>query len=68
MRFTIQLRIIDDEGREIADDEIISLDKTDDRLEAIGLSLGEAKDLLSHLQQRVVQATGGELRRRPATL
>jgi hypothetical protein len=56
MRFTIQLRITDDEGREIADDEIISLDKGDDRLEAIGLSLGEAKDLLSHLQQRLVQA------------
>jgi hypothetical protein len=56
MRFTVQLRITDDEGREIADDEIISLDKSNDRLEAIGLSLGEAKDLLSHLQQRVVQA------------
>lgn len=56
MRFTIQLRITDDAGREIADDEIIRLDKGEDRLEAIGLSLGEAKDLLSHLQQRVVQA------------
>ncbi len=56
MRFSIQLRIIDDDGHEIADDPIISFDKADDRLEDIGLALGEAKDLLARLQERVVEA------------
>jgi hypothetical protein len=40
----------------ISDDEIIRLDKRDDTLEAIGLSLAEAKDLLAGIQERLVSA------------
>ena len=40
----------------ISADEVLHLDKGDDRLEAIGLSLSEAKAVLVGLQERVVTA------------
>ncbi len=56
MRFEIKLRIVTDAGDAINDEVILTLDKGHERLEEIGLSLAEAKDLLQHLQQRVVEA------------
>src|SRR5690348_14997666 len=56
MRIQIQLRIVADDDSVISEDEILHLDKGDDRLEAIGLSLGEAKTMLAGIQQRVVTA------------
>ena len=43
MRVQIQLRIVADDDSVISEDEILQLDKGGDCLEAIGLSLGEAK-------------------------
>ena len=56
MRIQIQLRIVADDDSVISEDEILHLDKGDDRLEAIGLSLGEAKAVLAGIQQRLVTA------------
>src|SRR5690349_1248544 len=56
MRIQIQLRIVSDDDSVISEKEILHLDKSDDRLEAIGLSLGEAKVLLAGIQERVVTA------------
>ena len=56
MRVQIQLRIIADDDSVISEDEILQLDKGDDRLETIGLSLGEAKTVLAAAQERVVTA------------
>lgn len=56
MRFEIKLRIVTDEGRVIEDREVLALEKTDTRLEAIGLSLAEGKALLHSLQQPIVVA------------
>src|SRR5689334_1739024 len=56
MRIQIQLQIVADDDSVISEDEILHLDKGDDRLEAIGLSLGEAKALLAGIQERVVTA------------
>src|SRR5690242_21727684 len=53
MLIQIQLRIVADDDSVISEDEILSLEKGDDRLEAIGLSLGEAKALLAGIQERV---------------
>jgi hypothetical protein len=56
MRIQIQLRIVTDDDGVIRADEILRLDKGDDRLEAIGLSLGEAKAVLAGIQERGVTA------------
>src|SRR4051812_41262533 len=57
MRVQVQLRIVAEDDSVISDDtELLLLDKTDDRLEALGLSLAEAKTLLAGVQQRVVTA------------
>ena len=56
MRIQIQLRIVADDDSVISEDEILHLEKGDDRLEAIGLSLGEAKAVLAGIQERVVTA------------
>jgi hypothetical protein len=56
MRVQIQLRIITDDDSVISADEILHLDKGDDRVEAIGLSFGEAKTVLADIQERVVTA------------
>ena len=60
MRVQIQLRIVADDDSVISDDtELLLLDKSDDRLEALGLSLAEAKTLLVGVQQRLTADVGG---------
>jgi hypothetical protein len=56
MRVQIQLRIVADDDSVISEEEILHLDKGDDRLKAIGLSLGEAKAMLAGIQERIVTA------------
>src|SRR4051794_15929322 len=57
MRVQVQLRIVAEDESVISDDtELLLLDKSDDRLEALGLSLAEAKTLLAGVQQRLVTA------------
>src|SRR3954447_23937877 len=56
MRIEIQLRIVGDDNSVISADEVLHFDKSDDRVEAIGLSLVEAKAVLAGIQERVVTA------------
>ena len=56
MRIEIQLRIVGDDDSVISTDEVLYLDKSDDRVEAIGLSFGDAKGVLAAIQERVVTA------------
>jgi hypothetical protein len=56
MRVQLQLRIVGDDGHVLSEDEILHLDKGDDRLEMIGLSLAEAKGVLAGTQERLVTA------------
>ena len=57
MRFEVKLRVVADDGAVIEDCEILALDKANDRIEAIGLSLGEAKSLLGRLLHTLVGYT-----------
>jgi hypothetical protein len=50
----VQLRIVGDDNSVISEDEIMHLDKGDDRLGAIGLSFDEARTMLAGIQKRVV--------------
>jgi len=52
----LQLRIVGDDGTVFTDSEILRLEKSDHRLEAVGLSIGESKSLQERLQQQVVTA------------
>jgi hypothetical protein len=52
----LQLRIVGDDGTVFTDSEILHLEKSDHRLEAVGLSIGESKILQKCLQQQVVTA------------
>jgi hypothetical protein len=52
----LQLRIVSDDDTVIRDEVILQLDKSDDRLEAIGQCLKDSKDLLGRLQHAVVEA------------
>jgi hypothetical protein len=52
----LQLRIVGDDGTVFTDSEILHLEKSDHRLEAVGLSIGESKSLQKCLQQHVVTA------------
>src|SRR3954463_7005628 len=57
VRVQVQLRIVAEVDSVISDDtELLLLDKSDDRLEALGLSLAEAKALLAGVQQGLVTA------------
>ncbi len=57
MRVEVQLRVVSDDGEILCEDaEVLALDKRHDRLEAIGLSLDEGKELLAHTQQRLIAA------------
>jgi len=58
MKIEIRLRIDAGDG-EAFDEEVLVLDKPHDRLEQIGLSLDEAKDLLGRVQERIVGAQAG---------
>jgi hypothetical protein len=59
MRVEIQLRIIGDNTVH-SDDAVLHLDRTDDRLAAVGLSLTEAKTLLADIQNRLVAAQAAD--------
>ena len=52
----LQLRIVGDDGTVFTDSEILRLEKSDHRLEAVGLSIGESKSLQECLQQHIVTA------------
>jgi hypothetical protein len=52
----LQLRIVGDDGTVFTDCEILRLEKSDHRLEAVGLSISESKSLQKCLQQQVVTA------------
>ena len=56
MRIEIQLRIVGDDNSVISADEVLHFDKSDDRVEAIGLSIGDAKAVLATIQERMVTA------------
>src|SRR5687768_2740264 len=56
LRVQLQLRIVSDDDTVIRDEVILQLDKSGDRLEAIGLCLKDSKDLLGRLQYAVVEA------------
>jgi hypothetical protein len=56
LRVQLQLRIVSDDDTVIRDEVILQLDRSSDRLEAIGLCLKDPKDLLGRLQYAVVEA------------
>jgi len=51
LRVQLQLRIISDDDTVIRDEVILQLDKSDDRLETVGLCLEDSKDLLGRFCQ-----------------
>ena len=55
MKIEIRLRIEGGDGG-ACDEEILALDKPHDQLEMIGLSLAEARELLTRVQEHVVGA------------
>src|SRR3954451_2637883 len=56
LRVELQLRIVSDDDTVIRDEVILQIDKSDDRLEAVGLCREESKDLLGRLQHAGVEA------------
>src|SRR5215218_10429712 len=56
MRVQIQLRIVSDDDTVLSEDVIACFDKGDDHLEAIGLSLKQAKTVLAGAQVSLVAA------------
>lgn len=57
MRIEVNLRIVGDDDKILTDHAtVLSMDKRHDRLEAIGLSLTEGKNLLARVQQEIVAA------------
>jgi hypothetical protein len=55
MRVKLQLVLCSDEGQEETITEVMTLNKNNQRLEHLGLTLAEAKQLLSTLQQHLLQ-------------
>src|SRR5262250_3630295 len=55
MRVKLQLVLCSDEGQEETVTDVITLDKNHQRIEHLGLTLAEAKQLLSTLQQHLLQ-------------
>src|SRR5215475_9288206 len=55
MRVKLQLVLCSDEGQEETVTEVITLNKNSQRIEHLGLIMGEAKQLLSTLQQHLLQ-------------
>jgi hypothetical protein len=55
MRVKLQLVICHDDGREETVTDIITLNKNNQRIEHLGLSLAESKQLLSTLQRHLLQ-------------
>jgi len=59
MKVKVQLVVWDDNGQEETLTDVVVLEKGRQRIEQVGLTLGEAKAVLQALQQRIVaqQAT-----------
>jgi hypothetical protein len=55
MRVKLQLVLCSDEGQEETVTDVITLNKNNERLEHLGLTLAEAKQLLSALQRHLLQ-------------
>ena len=55
MKITVQLVMCDDDGHEETVTEVVILEKACQRIEQVGLTLTEAKTLLTGLQQRIVE-------------
>src|SRR6266699_6757378 len=55
MRVKLQLVMCSDEGQEETVTDVITLNKNSQRIEPLGLSLAEAKQLLSTLQRHLLQ-------------
>src|SRR5262249_52106321 len=55
MRVKLQLVMCSDEGQEETVTDVITLDKDNQRIEHLGLTLAEAKQLLSTLQHHLLQ-------------
>jgi hypothetical protein len=55
MRVKLQLVICSDDGREETVTDLVTLKKNHQRIEHLGLTLAEAKQLLTTIQQRVLQ-------------
>ena len=55
MRVKLQLVLCSDEGHEETVTDVITLNKNNQRIEHLGLSLAEAKQLLSTLQRHLLQ-------------
>ena len=55
MRVKLQLVIYSDEGQEETVTDVITLNKNHQRIEQLGLTLAEAKQLLSTLQRHLLQ-------------
>ena len=55
MRVTLQLVICHDDGHEETVTDVITLNKNNQRIEHLGVSLAESKQLLSTLQRHLLQ-------------
>jgi hypothetical protein len=55
MRVKLQLVLCSDEGQEETVTDVMTLNKNSQRIEHLGLTLTEAKQLLSTLQQHLLQ-------------
>ena len=55
MRVKLQLVLCNDEGHEETVTDVITLNKNSQRIEHLGLTLAEAKQLLSTLQRHLLQ-------------
>lgn len=69
MRIEVNLRVVSDDGEILCDDAtMLAIVKRHDRLEAIGLSLDEGKDLLTGRAATPRCGPGRGLRRRKPVL
>ena len=57
MRVKLQLVLCSDEGQEETVTDVITLNKNNQRIEHLGLTMAEAKQLLSTLQQQQLQGS-----------
>ena len=55
MKMTVQLVVCEDDGREETITDVVILEKTCQQIEQVGLTLAEAKTLLTALQQHLVE-------------
>jgi hypothetical protein len=59
MRVRLQLNISHDDGHEETVTDVITLNKKNNRIEHLGLSLAESKQLLSTIQRQILQQQVG---------